>query len=89
MREAQRTRHFPLSFAYHRGCDIYTKRATSSRYQVQLAGEKGPHAHNSQYVEHQTGLQPFNSTADQIMSFNLHIGIGRHWSLLVGADWLV
>jgi hypothetical protein len=87
MIEAQRTRHFQLRFAY-RGCSIRIERATSSRYQVQLAGENVPHAHNSQYVEHQTDLRPFNSAANQIMTFNLHICIGGHWSLLVGMERL-
>jgi hypothetical protein len=67
--------------------NVPPRHATKNNLQV----KKSPTltSHNSQYVEHQMGLRPFNSAADQIMSFILHIGIGRHWSLLVGADWLV
>jgi hypothetical protein len=32
-----------------------SERTTSPRYQVQLTSEKAPHAHNSQYIEQQTG----------------------------------
>jgi hypothetical protein len=51
-------------------CNIHTtERATLPRCQVQLASEKVPHAHNSQYVEQQTGstifplFKPFKASA--------------------------
>jgi hypothetical protein len=55
MREAQRTSHFPLRLSRTTVDVISILNIHVPRYQIQLANEKEPHAHNSQCVEQQTG----------------------------------